>query len=105
MRPTAASGAQHTNSRSIFTPFLTSSPARSYSLGTDSEVGSAWTRAHSQMMSDGNQAQGYTPSEFVSLSRSFWPGSARLSVAMWSGDIEPTFESLAPQVGGEGDGR
>ena len=77
-------------------------PGRSYSLGTDSEVGSAWTRAHSQMMSDGNQAQGYAPSEFVSLSRSFWPGSARLSVAMWSGDIEPTFESLAQQVCGGG---
>jgi len=49
-------------------------------------------------MYDGNVGLGYSPSDFVSLSRSFWPGSARLSVAMWSGDIEPTFESLAFQV-------
>lgn len=61
-------------------------------------MGSAWTRLHSQMMADGNAAQGYAPNAFVSLSRSFLPGSARLSVAMWSGDIEPTFESLSQQA-------
>jgi alpha-D-xyloside xylohydrolase len=74
-----------------------------FASGTDSEVGPAWVRAHAQMFSEGKQQQAAAQSassspSFVTLSRSAYPGIWAQGAALWSGDIEPTFASMAQQV-------
>ena len=69
-----------------------------YSAGSDAEVGPAWTREHARMVAEGAAAEGRAPSDFVTLSRAAYPGSASLGAALWSGDVETTFDSLRQQV-------
>ena len=90
-----------------------------FTAGTDSEVGPAWTREHARTMFEGNTAAAAAvasgdvsysatapvasagaaaPLPFVTLSRSFYPGSASLGAALWSGDVATTFASLHAQV-------
>jgi alpha-D-xyloside xylohydrolase len=69
-----------------------------FAAGSDAEVGPAWTREHARAVSEGQAAMGRTPSDFVTLSRAWYPGSAALGTALWSGDVETTFESLQQQV-------
>lgn len=74
-----------------------------FSAGMDSEVGPAWTREHARMVAEGYAARTHTSvpaaaAQLVTLSRSFYPGSNALGVALWSGDIDTTFDSLAQSV-------
>ena len=69
-----------------------------YAAGTDTEVGPAWTREHARTMFDGNARIGRNASTYVTLSRSAYPGSWALGAALWSGDVNTTFETLQQQV-------
>lgn len=69
-----------------------------FAAGSDAEVGPAWTREHARMVADGAAAAGRAPSDFVTLTRAFYPGSGALGAALWSGDVEATFDSLRQQV-------
>ena len=69
-----------------------------FAAGSDAEVGPAWTREHARMVAEGHAASGRAPSDFVTLSRAWYPGSAALGTALWSGDVAATFESLQQQV-------
>jgi alpha-D-xyloside xylohydrolase len=69
-----------------------------FSAGLDVEVGAAWPREHARMAAEGFYARGLSGSDFVTLSRAFYPGSARYSAALWSGDIAPTWASFYQQV-------
>lgn len=66
--------------------------------GTDGEVMSAWTREHARAFAEGFAARGLAPGAGFVLSRSAWPGSWRHGAALWSGDINSTFEELALQI-------
>lgn len=70
----------------------------SFSGGTDSELGEAWILQHVRAMSEGFQADGYAPDEFMLLPRSTWAGAQRYSSAVWSGDISSDFATLANQI-------
>jgi alpha-D-xyloside xylohydrolase len=69
-----------------------------YAAGMDAEVGAAWPREHGRMVAEGFAARGMGASDFVTLSRSFFPGSATLGTALWSGDVEATWDSFYQQV-------
>lgn len=64
--------------------------------GPGLEVLNAYPAEHARGFYEGMRAEGET--EIVSLCRSAWAGSQRWGVALWSGDIPATFESLATQV-------
>lgn len=67
-----------------------------YHAGPGAEVGNLYPRENARMVWDGMRAQGET--EILSLNRSAWAGSQRYGAAVWSGDIDATFGSLAEQV-------
>ena len=69
-----------------------------YSAGTDTEIGAAWTREHARTLAEGNARRGLNASSYVTLSRAAYPGSSALSAALWSGDVETNFATLAAQV-------
>ncbi|ASU78339.1 family 31 glucosidase [Actinopolyspora erythraea] len=64
--------------------------------GPGQEVFNLYPLRHAQGFHDGMRAEGET--EVVSLCRSAWAGSQRYGAALWSGDIDATFESLRAQV-------
>jgi alpha-D-xyloside xylohydrolase len=57
---------------------------------------SIYPREHARGFYEGLRASGET--DVLSLCRSAWAGSQRYGAAVWSGDIESTFEALAAQV-------
>ncbi len=67
-----------------------------YQLGSGSEVGNLYPFLHEKGFHDGLKEAGET--EIITLCRSAWAGSQRFGAAVWSGDIESTFEVLAAQV-------
>lgn len=67
-----------------------------YHLGNGLEVGCLYPLAHAQGFYEGLTAQGER--EIITLCRSAWAGSQRFGAAVWSGDIDSTFESLAAQI-------
>jgi alpha-D-xyloside xylohydrolase len=67
-----------------------------YFLGEGSEVQGVYPREHSRGFFEGLRGDG--ESEVLLLSRSAWAGSQRYGAAVWSGDIESTFEALAAQI-------
>jgi alpha-D-xyloside xylohydrolase len=69
-----------------------------FSAGTGAEVGPAWVQAHTKTFAEGFATKGIAPSDYFILPRSAWAGSWRYSAALWSGDIQSTFEELAIQV-------
>jgi len=69
-----------------------------FAAGTDTEVGPAWAREHSRTMFEGNARVGRNASTFVTLSRAAYPGSWALGAALWSGDVNTTFDTLRQQV-------
>jgi alpha-D-xyloside xylohydrolase len=69
-----------------------------FSAGTDAEIGPAWTREHARTVAEGAASIGKNASTFVTLSRAAYPGSWMFGTALWSGDVETTFPSLAAQV-------
>jgi alpha-D-xyloside xylohydrolase len=67
-----------------------------YFLGAGSEVQGVYPREHARGFYEGLRADG--ENDVVLLCRSAWAGSQRWGAAVWSGDIESTFEALAAQI-------
>jgi alpha-D-xyloside xylohydrolase len=67
-----------------------------YHLGQGSEVQGVYPREHARGFYEGLHASG--EHEVLLLCRSAWAGSQRFGAAVWSGDIESTFEALAAQI-------
>ena len=67
-----------------------------YHLGTGQEVGCIYPFMNQQTFYEGMKAEKET--EIVMLCRSAWAGSQRFGAAVWSGDIQSTFEALQNQV-------
>ncbi len=66
-----------------------------FHLGLGPEVQCVYPREHARGFAEGLWAQG---EQAVLLCRSAWAGSQRYGAAVWSGDIDSTFEALAAQV-------
>jgi alpha-D-xyloside xylohydrolase len=67
-----------------------------YRLGPGLEVGNIYPMLHARAFFEGMRAEG--EEEVVSLCRSAWAGSQRYGAAVWSGDIDSTFEDLRRQI-------
>ena len=67
-----------------------------YYLGNGAEVGCIYPLLHEQGIYEGMKAAG--EDEVFSLARSTWAGGQRYGVAIWSGDIQSSFEHLRQQV-------
>ena len=67
-----------------------------YFMGQGSEVQGVYPREHARGFYEGLRASG--EDDVLLLCRSAWAGSQRYGAAVWSGDIESTFEALAAQV-------
>jgi alpha-D-xyloside xylohydrolase len=67
-----------------------------YFMGQGSEVQGVYPREHARGFYEGLRESG--EDEVVLLCRSAWAGSQRYGAAVWSGDVESTFEALAEQV-------
>ena len=67
-----------------------------YHIGNGLEVGCIYPFMNQQAFYDGMKSEG--ESEIVLLCRSAWAGSQRYGAAVWSGDINSTFEVLRAQV-------
>jgi alpha-D-xyloside xylohydrolase len=66
--------------------------------GADWEVGVAWKQQWIATFYEGLQSKGIKDGEFFLLSRSAWVGTQRYGNAVWSGDVESTFDELQMQV-------
>jgi alpha-D-xyloside xylohydrolase len=64
--------------------------------GIGSEVMNIYPQAHASGFYDGMRSEG--EDEILLLCRSAWVGSQRYGAAVWSGDIDTTFDSLARQI-------
>ena len=67
-----------------------------YFMGQGSEVQGIYPREHARGFYEGLRASG--EDDVLLLCRSAWAGSQRYGAAVWSGDIESTFEALAAQI-------
>ena len=67
-----------------------------YHLGPGLEVGNLYPLLNAKAFYDGMIAEGQD--EIVSLCRSAWAGSQRYGAAVWSGDIDSTFDDLRRQI-------
>jgi alpha-D-xyloside xylohydrolase len=67
-----------------------------YFLGDGAEVQGVYPRENARGVYEGLSADGVD--DVVLLCRSAWAGSQRYGAAVWSGDIDSTFEALAAQV-------
>ena len=67
-----------------------------YFMGQGPEVQGIYPREHARGFYEGLRASG--EDDVLLLCRSAWAGSQRYGAAVWSGDIESTFEALAAQV-------
>ena len=67
-----------------------------YHLGNGQEVGCIYPWMQEKAFYDGMCEAG--EGEILTLCRSAFPGSQRFGAAVWSGDIDSTFEELARQV-------
>jgi len=67
-----------------------------FHLGNGLALMNIYPLMNAQAFYEGMRAEG--EEAFVSLSRSAWAGSQRYSAAVWSGDIQSTFEALQAQV-------
>jgi alpha-D-xyloside xylohydrolase len=65
-------------------------------LGNGQEIGCLYPWANQQMIADGMKSEKET--DYMMLCRSAWAGSQRFGAAVWSGDIQSTFEALQTQV-------
>ncbi len=69
-----------------------------FAAGADYEVGAGWTSAWLQLFSDGFDSMGVPPSERFVLSRAIRAGTHRHGFAMWSGDTDSDWTTLAQKV-------
>lgn len=67
-----------------------------YSLGKGSAVASLYPMLHEKMFYENMKKSGIK--EPLNLCRSAWSGSHKYGAAVWSGDIDSTFESLETQI-------
>jgi alpha-D-xyloside xylohydrolase len=67
-----------------------------YHLGPGPEVANIYPMLHAKAFHDGMTSEG--DDEVVLLCRSAWAGSQRYGAAVWSGDIDSTFEDLRRQI-------
>jgi len=67
-----------------------------YHLGNGSAVTNIYPLAHARGFYEGMRGEG--EEEIITLCRSAWAGSQRYGAAVWSGDIQSTFETLQVQV-------
>ena len=67
-----------------------------YFLGPGMEVQGVYPREHARGFYEGLKSSG--EDDIVLLCRSAWAGSQRYGAAVWSGDVESTFEALAAQI-------
>jgi len=67
-----------------------------YFLGDGTEVQGVYPREHARGFYEGLRASGVE--DVVLLCRSAWAGSQRFGAAVWSGDIDSSFEALAAQI-------
>ena len=67
-----------------------------YFMGQGSEVQGVYPREHVRGFYEGLRASG--DDDVLLLCRSAWAGSQRYGAAVWSGDIDSTFEALAAQI-------
>jgi alpha-D-xyloside xylohydrolase len=67
-----------------------------YFMGQGSEVQGVYPREHARGFYEGLRASG--EDEVLLLCRSAWAGSQRYGAAVWSGDIDSTFEALRAQI-------
>ncbi|HYA44424.1 MAG TPA: TIM-barrel domain-containing protein [Acidimicrobiales bacterium] len=67
-----------------------------YYLGSGTEVQNVYPREHARGLAEGLRASG--EKDVLLLCRSAWAGSQRYGAAVWSGDVDSTFEALAAQV-------
>jgi alpha-D-xyloside xylohydrolase len=67
-----------------------------YFLGDGGEVQGVYPRENARGFYEGLRASGVD--DVVLLCRSAWAGSQRFGAAVWSGDIDSTFEALAAQI-------
>lgn len=65
-------------------------------IGNMEEVGSVYPKLHQKAFYEGLKSEGIA--EPLTLTRSAWAGSQKYGTAVWSGDIESTFEALQAQV-------
>lgn len=62
----------------------------------DDEIAMVWVREHHRTFWDGLKEQG--EQDIIMLSRETWIGSHTMNVAVWSGDIDSSFEELSKQI-------
>ena len=67
-----------------------------YALGTGAAVHNLYPLLHARAIHDGLRSTGET--EILSLNRSVWAGSQRYGAALWSGDVDASFEALRAQI-------
>jgi alpha-D-xyloside xylohydrolase len=67
-----------------------------YYLGAGDAVANLYPFMHVRAFADGMKSEGEADTLF--LCRSAWAGSQRYGAAVWSGDIDSTFEALQAQV-------
>ncbi|MGD0198293.1 MAG: TIM-barrel domain-containing protein [Solirubrobacteraceae bacterium] len=67
-----------------------------YFSGQGAETQGIYPREHARGFYEGLRASG--EDEVLTLCRSAWAGSQRYGAAVWSGDVESTFEALAAQI-------
>lgn len=67
-----------------------------FHLGPGSQVQNVYPREHARAFAEGLLASG--EEEPLLLCRSAWAGSQKYGAAVWSGDIDSTFEALAAQI-------
>jgi alpha-D-xyloside xylohydrolase len=65
-------------------------------IGPGAEVRNVYPREHARGFAEGLWASG--EKEIVTLCRSAWAGSQRYGAAVWSGDIDSTFDALTKQI-------
>ena len=66
--------------------------------GTDTEIGQGWIQTHVKGFAEGFASKGISGNDYFVLPRHAWAGTWRYSAALWSGDIESTFDELKLQV-------
>jgi alpha-D-xyloside xylohydrolase len=67
-----------------------------FHIGPGAEVRNVYPREHARGFAEGLWASG--EKEILTLCRSAWAGSQKYGAAVWSGDIDSTFDALAKQV-------
>jgi alpha-D-xyloside xylohydrolase len=67
-----------------------------YHIGPGAEVSGIYPMQHARAFYEGMLAEG--EEEVLLLCRSAWAGSQRYGAAVWSGDVDSTFEALRRQI-------